>query len=197
MIEDLKNKVVLITGASTGIGAAAALAFGANGARVVVHYNQSKAAAEKVAAGVDAAGGQALLVQGDVTDSQACKAIVARAVEGFGRLDVLINNAGGLVERATVEQVTDALFDRVLRLNARSAMMCTGAAVLPMRTQGGGSIINVTSVAARHGGGVRGIAVCGRQGLHQHHDPGAGQRVGPGQDPGQRHCAGGHRHPLS
>jgi len=76
MIEDLKSKVVLITGSSTGIGAAAAIAFGANGASVAVHYNKSKAEAEKVAADIQKAGGKAILVQGDVTSSAVCKEIV-------------------------------------------------------------------------------------------------------------------------
>ena len=153
MIEDLKGKVVLITGSSTGIGAAAAVAFGANGASVAVHYNKSKAEAEKVAADVQKAGGKAILVQGDVTSSAVCKAIVDKTAQSLGRIDVLITNAGGLVQRAPVEQITDELFDQVLHLNARSALMCIAAAVPHMRKQGGGAIINLTSVAARHGGG--------------------------------------------
>ena len=153
MIEDLKGKVILITGSSTGIGAAAAVAFGANGASVVVHYNKSKAEAEKVAAEVQKGGGKAMLVSGDVTSSAACRAAVEQTVQGYGRIDVLITNAGGLVQRAPVEQITDELFDQVLHLNARSALMCIAAAVPHMRKQGGGAIINVTSIAARHGGG--------------------------------------------
>jgi 3-oxoacyl-[acyl-carrier protein] reductase len=166
MIEDLKDKVVLITGASTGIGAAAAVAFGQNGARVAVHYNSSKAEAEKVAAEVENAGGKALLVQGDVTDSAVCKALVEKAVAGFGRIDVLVNNAGGLIQRAPVEAITDELFDQVLYLNVRSALMCTGAAATQMRKQGtGGNIINVTSVAARHGGGPGAALYAGSKGF--------------------------------
>jgi 3-oxoacyl-[acyl-carrier protein] reductase len=166
MIEDLKNKVVLITGASTGIGAAAATAFGANGAKVVVHFNKSKAEAEKVAAQVEKAGGKALLVAGDVTDSDVCKNLVEKTVGGFGRIDVLINNAGGLVERAPIENITDELFDKVIYLNVRSAMMCSGAAAKHMRKQGdGGSIINVTSVAARHGGGPGASLYAGSKGF--------------------------------
>jgi 3-oxoacyl-[acyl-carrier protein] reductase len=166
MIEDLKDKVVLITGASTGIGAAAAIAFGHNGARVAVHFNSSQAEAEKVAAQVEQRGGKALLVQGDVTDSAVCKALVEQTVAGFGRIDVLVNNAGGLVQRAPVEAITDELFDRVLHLNVRSALMCTAAAATQMRKQGtGGNIINVTSVAARHGGGPGAALYAGSKGF--------------------------------
>ena len=166
MIEDLKNKVVLITGASTGIGAAAALAFGQNGAKVVVHYNRSKLEAEKVASAVEKAGGKAVLVAGDVTDSSVCKKIVDQTVAAFGRIDVLINNAGGLVQRVPVEDITDELFDQVLNLNVRSTLICTGAAAQHMRKQGaGGAIINVTSVAARHGGGPGASLYAGSKGF--------------------------------
>lgn len=166
MIEDLKNKVVLITGASTGIGAAAAIAFGANGAKVAVHYNKSEAQAEKVAAQVEQAGGEALLVAGDVTSSPMCRQIVDKTVAAFGRIDVLINNAGGLIERAPIESITDALFDQVVNLNVRSAMVCTGAAAQHMRRQGsGGAVINVTSVAARHGGGPGASLYAGSKGF--------------------------------
>jgi 3-oxoacyl-[acyl-carrier protein] reductase len=165
MIEDLKNKAVLITGASTGIGAAAALAFGRNGAHVAVHYNKSKAEAEKVAAAVEKAGGKAALVGGDVTDSDACRDIVEKSVAAFGRLDVLINNAGGLVQRVPIEMVTDELFDQVMYLNVRSALNCIAAAVPHLRKAGGGSIVNVTSVAARHGGGAGAVLYAGSKGF--------------------------------
>ncbi len=166
MIEDLRNKVVLITGASTGIGAAAALAFGQNGAKVAVHYNRSKSEAEKVASAVEKAGGKAVLVVGDVTDSAVCKKIVDQTVSAFGRIDVLVNNAGGLVQRVPVEAITDELFDQVLNLNVRSTLICTGAAAQHMRKQGaGGAIINVTSVAARHGGGPGASLYAGSKGF--------------------------------
>lgn len=165
MIEDLKGKAVLITGASTGIGAAAAVAFGANGARVAVHYNSSKAEAEKTAAAVEKAGGKAVLLQGDVTNSEVCKALVEKTVDAFGRIDVLINNAGALIQRAPVETITDELFDQVLYLNVRSALMCIGAATRFMRRDGGGNIVNVTSVAARHGGGAGAALYAGAKGF--------------------------------
>ena len=165
MIEDLKGKAVLITGASTGIGAAAAVAFGRNGARVAVHYNRSQSEAQKVAAEIEAAGGEALLVQGDLTFSEMCKTIVEKTVSGFGRIDVLINNAGALIQRTPIEAVSDDLFDQVLYVNVRSTLMCTAAATKLMRDGGGGNIINVTSVAARHGGGPGAVLYAGSKGF--------------------------------
>ncbi|NUT61146.1 glucose 1-dehydrogenase [Herbaspirillum sp. C9C3] len=150
---DLAGKVVFISGASTGIGAAAARAFAARGAHVVVHYNSSKEEAEAVAAEVRAAGSKAVTIGADVRDTAAINAAVTKAVEQMGRIDVLINNAGALVKRAPLEMVTDELFDEIININARSVVAFTRAVIPVMRAQGGGNIINVTSVAARHGGG--------------------------------------------
>ncbi|MEN2675439.1 glucose 1-dehydrogenase [Herbaspirillum huttiense] len=150
---DLAGKVVFISGASTGIGAAAARAFAARGAHVVVHYNSSKEEAEAVAAEVRAAGSKAVTIGADVRDTAAINAAVSKAVEQMGRIDVLINNAGALVKRAPLETVTDELFDEIININARSVVAFTRAVIPVMRGQGGGNIINVTSVAARHGGG--------------------------------------------
>ena len=97
MVSDLKGKVVLITGSSTGIGAAAARAFAGNGSKVVVHFNASRDAAEAVAGEIRAAGGDAALVGGDVTNEADVKRIVRDAAAAYGRIDVLINNAGGML----------------------------------------------------------------------------------------------------
>lgn len=165
-MNDLKDKVVLITGSSTGIGAAAAVAFGQLGAHVAVHYNSSQGTAQEVLTAVRATGAQAVLLQGDVMDSSQCLRLVQDTVNAFGRIDILINNAGALVQRVPIENITDALFDNVLYLNVRSAMMCTAAAVAAMRQQGGGgNIINVTSVAARHGGGAGASLYAGSKGF--------------------------------
>jgi len=165
MATDLKNKVVLITGASTGIGAAAARAFAEQGSKVVVHYNASKDAADKVAREVKAAGGEALLVGGDVTKSANVKRIVADALAGFGRIDVLVNNAGGLVQRTRIEDYTEAFLHQVLDLNVIQVAMFMHEVVPAMRKQGGGNIINVGSIAARHGGGGGAIVYAGAKGF--------------------------------
>ncbi|WP_396435019.1 SDR family NAD(P)-dependent oxidoreductase [Limnohabitans sp.] len=165
-MNDLKDKVVLITGSSTGIGAAAAVAFGQLGARVAVHYNSSQGPAQEVLKAVQATGAQAVLLQGDVMDSAQCQRLVQDTVKAFGRIDILINNAGALVQRVPIEDITDELFDNVVYLNVRSAMVCTAAAVAAMRQQGGGgNIINVTSVAARHGGGAGASLYAGSKGF--------------------------------
>jgi 3-oxoacyl-[acyl-carrier protein] reductase len=166
MLNDLKDKVVLITGSSTGIGAAAAVAFGKLGARVAVHYNSSQGPAEEVLGHVKATGAQAILLKGDVLESAQCQRLVDETVQAFGRIDILINNAGALVQRVPIEEITDELFDNVVYLNVRSAMMCSAAAVKAMRQQGqGGVLINVTSVAARHGGGAGASLYAGSKGF--------------------------------
>ncbi len=154
MIEDLAGKVVLITGSSTGIGAGAARAFGAHRARVIVHYNRSKAEADGVAAAVRAAGGEAALVGGDVTDPAAVTRIAAEALAAFGRIDVLINNAGHMVARSLITEATDELFDHIVKLNAWSVMAMCREVVPAMRRQGGGAIINLSSITARNGGSL-------------------------------------------
>ena len=108
----------------------------------------------------------AILLKGDVLESAQCQRLVDETVQAFGRIDVLINNAGALVQRVPIEEITDELFDNVVYLNVRSAMMCTAAAVKAMRQQGqGGVVINVTSVAARHGGGAGASLYAGSKGF--------------------------------
>jgi len=153
MIPDLKSKVVLVTGASTGIGAATAKGFAANGARVMVHYNASKAEAGAVVAEIIAAGGEAALVQGDISDRSVPARIVADTVKHFGRIDVLINNAGGMLGRKWLGEMDDAHYDRVMDLNVWSVVAFMRELAPLMKAQGGGNIINVSSIAARHGGG--------------------------------------------
>lgn len=147
------NQVVLITGASTGIGAALAKAFGEAGASVVVHYNRSEAEARAVAAHIEAAGSRALLVQADVSTAAEVKRVVDTTLEAFGRIDILINNAGALIQRLPVAEVSDALYDQIMDLNTRSVFEFCKYVVPVMQQQGHGNIINMTSISARNGGG--------------------------------------------
>jgi 3-oxoacyl-[acyl-carrier protein] reductase len=165
-MEDLKGKSVLVTGASTGIGAAVAAAFGARGAKVVVHYNQSRDAADAVVAGIRAAGGEAIALQAEVRDSDAIRRCVADAAGTFGRIDILVNNAGSLVQRAPIAEFSDALFDDVMHINVRSMLAFCREVVPLMRQHGrGGNIINVSSVAARNGGGPGAYLYAGAKGF--------------------------------
>jgi 3-oxoacyl-[acyl-carrier protein] reductase len=150
---DLAGKSFLVTGASTGIGAAAARAFAAARCRVAIHYNASLNRAEEVAADVRFAGAEAFLVGGDLRTSAKAREVVDEAAARFGGLDILINNAGGLVRRVPIDEIDDEFFDAVIDLNVRSLVACCSAAVPHMRQGGRGNIINVTSVAARSGGG--------------------------------------------
>ena len=162
-MSDLKGKIVLITGASTGIGAACARAFGALGSNIGIHYNRSLQAAQAVAADVEQTGSQAIVIQGDLRDSAQCERIVQQTVARFGRIDVLINNAGAMVQRVPVLDITDDIFDDVIAVNVRSMMMCSKFALPHMAP--GASIINLTSVAARTGGGPGASLYAGSKGF--------------------------------
>lgn len=152
-IPDLKGKTALVTGSSTGIGAAVARAYGAQGMAVAVHYNSTRAEAEAVAGDIEAAGGRAIVLQGDVRDAAVCARLVTRTAEAFGGLDIVVANAGSVVERRPIADADDALYDHVLDLNARSVFATARAALPLLRQAGGGSIITTTSLAARNGGG--------------------------------------------
>jgi 3-oxoacyl-[acyl-carrier protein] reductase len=165
MISDLKNKVVLITGASTGIGAAAALAFAKAGSKLVVHYNESRDAAEGVAAQVKALGASVTLAGGDVMQEVSVKRIVAETMSAYGRIDVLINNAGGMLGRIKIEDYTVEHVDRVLALNVTQVALFMREVIPVMRRQKSGNVINVTSIAARNGGGGGAVLYAGAKGF--------------------------------
>jgi len=151
-IPDLAGKAFLVTGASTGIGAAVAEALALQGVEVGVHYNESEDAARGVADRIRSKGGTAFLVRGDLADSSAAADVVAQAAAHFGRLDGLINNGGSMLGRVPVIESTDEHVRKVLDLNAVSLVAASRAAV-PRLRQHGGTIINTTSIAARNGGG--------------------------------------------
>jgi 3-oxoacyl-[acyl-carrier protein] reductase len=166
VIPDLRGKSVLITGASTGIGAAAARAFGQNGAKVAIGFNASREEAERVASDVRMVGGEALLVAGDVNQPETAARAVAESVATFGRLDILVNNAGALVKRTSVFDYDDDFVESVLQLNVKQVVRFTREAARQMRSQGGGgAIINLSSIAARHGGGPGSVIYAAAKGF--------------------------------
>jgi 3-oxoacyl-[acyl-carrier protein] reductase len=151
-MDDLKAKVALITGASSGIGAAAALAFGRQGSLVAVHYNSRRSQAEAIAAQIREAGSDAAVFQADVSRSADLDRLAAEVHARFGRVDILVNNAGGFVQRVLLAEAADELIDRVFHQNARSMVALSRQVIPHMRRQKSGTIINVTSQAARTGG---------------------------------------------
>ncbi len=153
MLDHLSGKAVLITGASSGIGAAVATAFAELGARVAIHYHSNEEGAQGVADAISAAGGDTVLVRADLTDPTTAKGMVEEAVKKLGKLDILVNNAGSLCGRKPFMEIDDALYDAVMNLNVRSVINASQAAVPHIEAAGGGSIINVGSIAGNDGGG--------------------------------------------
>ena len=164
---DIAGKICLITGASRGIGAAAARGLGAHGAAVAVHCRSGRAEAEQVVADVERSGGKGLLVQGEIAEPGTVDRLVAETVARFGRLDILINNAGDQISRVDIADTSDELFDRHVAINIRPTFAACRAAIRQFRKQegGGGNIINVSSIAARTGGGGGSYIYAGAKGF--------------------------------
>ncbi|MDH4147601.1 MAG: SDR family oxidoreductase [Acidimicrobiia bacterium] len=147
----LNDKTAIVTGAGSGIGAASARRFAAEGAAVVVADVRARKATE-VAAQINESGGHAIAFEVDVADAASVEALVAAAVEQFGRLDVLFNNAGTLRPGSAVELSVDD-WDFVMAVNVRSVFLGAKFAVPVMAAQGGGSIVNTASISGLHGDG--------------------------------------------
>jgi 3-oxoacyl-[acyl-carrier protein] reductase len=152
-MDDLQARRVLVTGASTGIGAAVAEAFARHGAHVAIHYNRSEASAHALADRITEAGGSVILVRGDLTTRGVAKRVVVEAADKLSGLDTLVNNAGSLVKRAPFADVDDDLIDRVFDLNVRATIAACQAAIPYLERQPGSAIINVGSIAGNDGGG--------------------------------------------
>lgn len=148
---DLTGKTILVTGASRGIGRALAEGLAGAGATVAAHFNQSRSKTEAL---VDALGHDARAFQADLAEPAACARLFAAVVETYGRLDVLVNNAGMLEQQMRLEQMDAARWTRVLGANVIGSFLCAREAIKRMSTQHGGqggSIINLSSIAARLG----------------------------------------------
>jgi len=142
----LTDKIVLVTGSSQGIGRTIAVRFAQEGADVVINYNRTPGGAQEALAEVEAAGRRGLVVQADLAKTADVKRLVATAIEHFGRLDVLVNNAG-IETHAPFWEVTEEDYDRVLNVNLKGVFFATQAMVQHLkRTNRPGKIINVSSV---------------------------------------------------
>ncbi|MEX2454293.1 MAG: glucose 1-dehydrogenase [Rhodospirillaceae bacterium] len=140
----VQDRVCIVTGAAQGIGATYAKALAAEGAKLVVSDIDDATA---TAAAIEAAGGAALAIRNDVSDWDSCSELAAKAVEAFGRIDVLVNNAAifGKLDRASIDEISPELFDRVMRVNVGGTFLCTRAVVPQMRAQQYGKIVNIST----------------------------------------------------
>ncbi len=171
---DFTGKVVLVTGASSGIGRATAEFFGKCGAKVAVNYHSNQKGAEAAVAVIEtsasravASGGtgttsvesgkKAIAVQADVTKLSEIRRMIKEVDENLGAIDILVNCAGSLVERLRTAELTEARWDEVFSLNTKSAFFAAQAVIPKMLEKGAGVIINVTSVAGRNGGALGSI----------------------------------------
>ena len=152
-MERLQDKVAIITGGNSGVGAATALLFAKEGAKVVITARRQPQL-DEVAAKIREAGGEVLPVVSDISKKGDADAVVAKAVEAYGKVDILVNNAGVLEEGLKpIDRVNDDDLDRILDINTKGTMYCMRAATVEMSKNGSGSIVNVASVAGVMGCG--------------------------------------------
>ena len=172
----LAGKSAIITGAGRDIGAAAALKLASEGASVAVNYFASSTGADEVVAKVTANGGKAFALQGDLTQQDSVDALVNKTVEEFGGINVLVNNAGGLVARKTVAASTLEHLKYVMDLNLTSNFMMTNACLANMKS---GAIVNLASQAARDGGGAGSVPYATSKGAIMTLTRGLAKEIGP------------------
>jgi 3-oxoacyl-[acyl-carrier protein] reductase len=159
MFSDLRNKRIVITGGVTGIGGAATLALAKMGAKLFAQYlNGGKEAAEFAKQGI-------VTFKLDLVERKAPWKLIEEARKRLGGIDVLINNAGGMVERRLIAELDDVLYDRVLELNVRQLVDCCRAVIPIFEAQSSGNIINVSSIAARSGGAAGSGIYAGSKGF--------------------------------
>lgn len=148
----LKDKVAIVTGGGRDIGREVSRVLAREGAKVVINYANDEASAAETLAGIQAAGGEAVVCRADVTTQAGVDALIAATETAYGeRIDILVNLAGGMVERRPLAEIDEAFFDKVMTLNMKSAYLMTRAVVPHMPA--GSAIVNFSSQAGRDGGG--------------------------------------------
>ena len=154
MLGEFSGRTALVTGASRGIGAATAVALARQGVeRVVLHYNSYQEGADATAAEVKKAGAATTLIQSNLSTVEGMRSLVDRVRADAAQVDILVNNAGHLVRRAKLLEFSEDLYDEVMNLNVKSLWFLTQAVVPSMIERRSGIIVNVSSIAARNGGG--------------------------------------------
>jgi 3-oxoacyl-[acyl-carrier protein] reductase len=158
---DVSGKAAIVTGSAVGVGRATALELARRGASVVINYSRSEAEAHQTAADVEALGAEALVVRADVSQDDQVRDMVRRALDRFGSVDVLVNNAAitHFVDFRDVEGLSEEMWDRILAVNVKGVFFCSRAVVPHMKQQGSGCIVNISSVAGIAGIGSS-IAYC-------------------------------------
>jgi len=151
---DLSGKIALVTGASSGIGAATAALFAELGARVAIGFHRNQNGAEQVQKQIVSMGGEAILCNADLSHPAGVESLVAQVTRELGSADILVNNAGSLVERLPILELTAERLDAVMDLNLKSAVLCTQKVVAAMIDRKSGTIINIGSIAGHNGGGL-------------------------------------------
>ena len=149
----LHGHVALVTGGSRGIGAAVVRMLAEAGAAVAINYRERVAEAETLAKGITAAGGRAVAIAADMSETSAVAELVERAKSALGPVDILVNNAGIAIVKG-VDDLTEDDFDRTITVNLKSVFLCTQAVLPMMRTKQWGRIVNISSGAARGGGAI-------------------------------------------
>lgn len=163
-MSDIKGKVALVTGGSRGIGRAIAVALAENGANVAVNYHKNQEAAEETCEAIQKSDGKAVAIQADVSSSQEVSHMVQETEKALGAVQILVNNAG-VVHKDTLENLTEADWDRVMAINLKSVFLVTQAVLSGMREKQWGRIINLSSVAAQTGGVTGPIYVASKAGI--------------------------------
>lgn len=152
---ELKNAVCIVTGSASGIGAASAVMLAGKGARVVVNYSKSEDAARATQKACTDAGGEALLVQADVAEDAACRRLAQAALERWGRIDALVNNAGAtkFANHADLDALSAEDFQRIYAVNVIGTYQMVRACAPALKKSGRGAVVNVSSIAGKNGMG--------------------------------------------
>lgn len=150
---DLTGRVALVTGASSGIGAATASVLADLGAIVALGFHQNEEGANQVLDQIMKEGGKALAICADMRRAADISSLVKRATDELGPIDILVNNAGSLVQRQTIRELTPERWNEIMNLNLTSVMLCSQAVATSMIERKRGAIINIVSIAGRTGGG--------------------------------------------